>query len=170
MMAEPRYFVRLEAGRSGPHSLAALREMASANAFNADTQISLEESGAWFAIRDLPELAETLFPAARKHSLKTKAFVATPDSDTAISVEEILRTNLRAEGARPAPAVPPPVTHYPNLRRRDYLLTAAACNGFLGALAWFLPRAPLSDLLLISACVVINVVLYWIYYHVMSRY
>lgn len=169
-MPEPRYFLRLDAGRSGPHSLAALRDMASASAFTADTQISLEESDAWFAIRDLPELSETLFPAARKHSLKAKAFVATPDSDTAISVGEILRTNLRAEDARPAPAAPPPITHYPNLRRRDYLLTATLCNGFLGALAWFLPRAPLLDLLLISACVLINIVLYWIYYHVMSRY
>jgi len=169
-MPEPRYFLRLEAGRSGPHSLVALREMASANALNLDTPISLEHSGAWFAIRDLPELSEALFPIARKHSLKTKVFVATPDSNTAISVEEILRTNLRAEDARPAPAAPPPITHYPNLRRRDYLVTAALCNALGLALTYFLPRTPLLNLLLLSGLLVINLLLYWIYYQLMSRY
>ena len=169
-MAEPRYFLQLAAGPSGPHSLVALREMASANTFTPDTLIAPENSDTWFAIHDLPELSATLFPGPRKHSLKTKAFVATPDSDTAISVDEILRTNLRAEDSRPAPAAPPPITHYPNLRRRDYLLTAAICNGFLITLAWLLPRAPLLDLLLLSAFLLINFILYWIYYHVMSRY
>ena len=68
-----RYHLALDGKVSGPHGLAALREMASIQAFTRDALVTPEHTENWQPIHALPELAAALFPATAKLQLKAKA-------------------------------------------------------------------------------------------------
>ena len=137
-----------------------------------DTLATPEGSENWLPIHAIPALAATLFPAATKFQLKEKVFVETADSDRPVSVDELLRTNLDSESRHVPPAdyttrpSRPPGT----ARRRDFLFSIICANAVgLGAYAIF-PSHPFVLVPLLAYFVIANLGLYWVFYHVMSRY
>ncbi len=171
-MPVARYYLALDGKVSGPHGLEALRDMASVHAFTRDTLATPEHVENWQPIHALPELADTLFPAATKLQLKAKAITLTADSVTPISVEEILRNNIAADAC---PVLPPDYTTKSarprgRARNRDFLVAAILGNG-LGAAAWFFfPHNSVIAVFVLSYFTILNISLYWVIYHVMDRY
>ncbi len=172
MPAPDRYFVIVDGKASGPHGIDALRQMASIHAFNRDSLITPEHAENWLPIHALPALGDQLFPPVPKLQLKSRVVVPTLDATTPVSVEELLRKNLTAEErlspprdyTQPAPRAPG------KARNRDYLIAALACNALGLAALLVLPRTPHIGVPLLAYFVVINVGLYWVFYHVMDRY
>jgi hypothetical protein len=174
MSDSPRFFLTLDGKRAGPFTLVALREMASAHAFTSDTLAAPEYDHNWQPIHAIPALRDALFPAAAKLQLKAKTITPTVDSVTPVSVEDLLRTNLSAESRTTSPAnlsTPIHPRRSPGrARNRDFAIALITCNA-LGLAAFFLlPRSPYIAIPLLAYFVVINVGLYWIFYHVMDRY
>jgi hypothetical protein len=168
----PRYHLSFDGKVSGPHGLAALREMASIQAFTRDALVTPEHTQNWQPIHALPELAAALFPATAKLQLKTKTVAITTDATTPVSVEEILRSNLSAaDRANPPPDYAARPSRPPGrARNRDYAMVATLANA-LGVGAWFfLPHNPVVLVALVSYFAIANTGLYWVYYHVMDRY
>ena len=169
----PRYYLALDGQLSGPHSLPVLQEMASVHAFTRDTLATPEGSENWLPIHAIPALADTLFPSAAKFQLKEKTFAETADSDRPVSVDELLRANLDSEIRHVAPAdytTPSAPKSAGSSRRRDFLFSIVCANALgLAAYAVF-PSHPFLLVPLLSYFVIINLGLYWIFYHVMSRY
>jgi hypothetical protein len=165
---ETRYYLPIDGQVSGPHSLTALKEMASVRAFNADTLIVAEGAETWVPLHTLPDLCAQLFPTGTAYSLKNAPPRARAEAGPPIVVEEILHKNLANQTVHEAPL--DPVDHRPNRRRRDFLLLFAAGN--LVALTAFLlmPRDPIVMVPLGSFFVLFNIGVYWVFYHVMDRY
>lgn len=171
-MVPSRYYLALDGQVSGPHGLEALREMASVHAFTRDTLATPEGTENWLPIHAIPVLAETLFPASAKFQLKGKAFIETADSDKPIGVEDILRKNLAAEATRAAPVdyTARPSRSPGSNRRRDFIFSIISANAIGVAAYAIFPSHPFILVPLLAYFVVINLGLYWIFFHVMSRY
>ncbi|MGC4074316.1 MAG: DUF4339 domain-containing protein [Nibricoccus sp.] len=167
-----RYYVTLDGKVSGPHGLEALRQMASVHAFTRDTLATPEHAENWQPIHAQPELADALFPTTTKLQLKAKAITHTVDSVTPVSVEEILRTNLASEArSTPQSDYTARSGRRPGLARtRDYLIATIFGNALGGAAWYFLPHDQLILVFIVSYLTMLNVGLYWIFYHVMNRY
>ncbi len=169
----PRYYLALDGQVAGPYGLAALREMASVHAFTRDTLATPEGSENWLPIHAIPALSDTLFPEAAKFQLKEKTFAETADSDRPVSVDELLRTNLDSEIRHVTPAdytTPSSPKSAGSSRNRDFLFSIICANTLgLAAYAIF-PSHPFVLVPLLAYFTVINLGLYWIFYHVMSRY
>jgi hypothetical protein len=172
MSAPARYYVVVDGAVSGPHGVDALREMASVHAFSRDSLITSESAENWLPIHALPALSDLLFPAAPRLQLKNRVIVPTLDAIAPVSVEELLRENLAAEGRQPAPPVhsATQVRSPGRARRRDYLIAAFSCNAIGLAAFLLLPRTPYMVVPLLAYFVIINVGLYWVFYQVMDRY
>jgi hypothetical protein len=173
-MPHTRYYLVLDGAVAGPYSLVALQQMASVNAFTADTLIAAEDSGgseAWLPIHALPELSSALFPTAARHQLKPKEITFTTDAKDPVSVEALLRGNLDADAPRGAThPTPLPARPLGRDRRRDFLVALICANGLGLAVFAILPRSLYTDVPLLTYFVMSNIGLYWIYYHVMDRY
>jgi len=164
-----RYLLRTADKTSGPHSVAALQEMASVRAFDENAVLALENTEDWKAVRDIPGLSALLFPPRKSISLKAKSFETLSSTATEpVTVHEILHANLVAE-AKNASSLRPMVA-YPNRRRRDFLLCVVPCDLLGGGIAWFLPRSHDTWVILAIFFAMINLGLYWLFYHIMDRY
>jgi hypothetical protein len=172
MNAPVRYYLVLDGSVSGPHSVDALREMASVHAFNGDCLATPEHEENWLPIHARPVLASAILPTAAKYQLKARAITPVSDSAKPVTVDELLRGNLAAD-ARQSPPIDytaTPSRPPGRARNRDYLVAAAACNALGLALLFLLPRTPYIAVPLLAYFVVINIGLYWVFYHVMDRY
>lgn len=172
MSPPPRYYLALDGQVSGPHGLEALREMASVQAFTRDTLATTEGTENWLPIHAIPGLADALFPVSAKFQLKEKVIIETADSNKPVVVEDILRDNLTAETGRVTPVdyttrpSRPPGAN----RRRDFPVSIVCANA-LGLTAYLLlPAHPAILVPLLAYFVIINIGLYWTFYHVMDRY
>ena len=165
----PRYLLQISGKTSGPHSLAALQEMASVRAFDESTLIAPENTDDWKPVRDIPELHVVLFPPRKTISFKDKVFESTPqESDEPVSVHEILNANLVAE-AKNGPLFKPGVK-YIDRRRRDFLFTVILCDLVGGAIAWYAPLSHDLMVILLTFFGILNLGLYWLFYQIMDRY
>ena len=164
-----RYLLKIAGKTTGPHSIAALQEMASVRAFDETTEVAAELSEDWKPVRDLPELHSLLFPPRKTLTFKDKAFESLPqESSEPVSVHEILHANLVAE-AKNAPAFLPR-SNYRNRRRSDFLLCIILCD-LVGAALWrYLPRNHDVTVILLSILGIINFGFYWLFYQIMDRY
>jgi hypothetical protein len=164
-----RYLLKIADKITGPHSVAALQEMASVRAFDETTLITAELSEDWKSVRDIPELQALLFPARKTLTFKDKAFETLPqESSEPVSVHEILHTNLVAEAKNARPFLPG--SSYRNRRRSDFLLCIVLCDLIGAAIWWYLPRNHDTTVILLSAGGIINFGLYWLFYQIMDRY
>jgi len=164
-----RYLLKIADKITGPHSVAALQEMASVRAFDETTLITPELSEDWKPVRDIPELQTLLFPARKILTFKDKAFVSLPqETSEPVSVHEILHANLVAE-AKNAPSFLPR-SKYRNRRRSDFLLCIVLCDLVGAAIWWYLPRNHDTTVLLLSFFGIINFGFYWLFYQIMDRY
>jgi len=164
-----RYLLKIAGKTTGPHSVAALQEMASVRAFDETAEVATELSEDWKPVRDIPELQALLFPARKTLTFKDKAFEKLPpETNEPVSVHEILHANLVAE-AKNAPAFLPR-SNYRNRRRSDFLLCIVLCDLIGAAIWWYLPRNHDTTVILLAAGGIINFGLYWLFYQIMDRY
>jgi hypothetical protein len=168
-MTPSRYLVRVEDRVIGPHALATLQQMASVQAFDENAWITPEGMEQWTVVKDSPELRACLFPGRRKFQFKDKAFTAVnqPNREP-ITVEQMLRGNLAQ--AKPHEASVIIETPAPNRRRRDFVLALALCYAAIGILVWILPHTPIVVIPALGLAVIFSLGVYWVLYHVMSKY
>jgi len=163
-----RYLLKIAGQISGPHSLAALQEMASVRAFDETALLALENTHDWKAVRDIPSLPALLFPPRKTLSFKATTFESLPQEATGpVTVHEILHANLEAE-AKNGPLRP--LVKYPNRRRRDFLVCIILCDLVGGALYRYLPHSHDTTTILVTIFAILNVGLYGLFYQIMDRY
>lgn len=111
MPSSPYYFLTEAGQRTGPHSLAVLKQKGELRAITADTLIAPEsDPDGWSPLRDSPALCAELIPARVHYTLGAHAIkqINHPANPPAPSVEEILKSNHAREqtvpGNRPKPA------------------------------------------------------------------
>lgn len=172
MPSAPRYFLREEGRRTGPHSLAVLKQKADLGLLSADTLLAPEtEPEAWVALRESQVLYEELLPPRPHYTLgkseitrvNHKGLPATP------SVNEMLRANLarqqKAEGELLTPLPP-----RPNRRRSDYLFVVAA-SAAVSMIPWlFIPLTVGLILMSLFATAFLAACLAWVMFGIMDRY
>lgn len=164
-----RYLLNIAGKISGPHTVAALQEMASVRAFDDATPITSELSEDWKAIREIPEMQALLFPPRKTHTFKDKAFESLPqETKEPVSVHEILHANLVAEAKHAPPFMPG--DKYRDRRRTDFLISIILCDLVGGAIWWFLPRHHDTTVILLAFLGIINFGFYWLFYQIMDRY
>lgn len=172
MPPDTRYFLIEDGQRTGPHSAEVLRQKAEVHAITPDTSSAVESAPeTWVPLRDLPDLAGTLFPPRPHYTLAPRPVecVNATGPGNAPSVQDLLRVNLDHECAANQGLLAPQATR-PNRRRRDYLLLVVAGNA-LAALAWtILPASPFTLVPLFSFVVMFNISVPWILFGVMDRY
>jgi hypothetical protein len=168
-MTPQRYLIRVNDRVLGPHSLEALQQMASMQAFDETALISPEGTEQWSVLRDSPELRASFFPSARKFQFKDKPFTAVnKPTNEPISVEEMLRGNI----AKAQPFEPTVVAERPrpNRRRQDFVTAIIFGYAVIGLIVWWAPRSSFVYVGAVSLGAVYTVGLYWVLYHVMDRY
>ncbi len=174
MPTGPRFFI-VEAGqRTGPHSLAVLKQKAEIHVLAADSLIAPEnEPDTWSPLRDSQVLCEELLPARTHYALAPDRPVdhvnGSPTDAPPLSVEDMLRGNLArqrsADGELLAPLPP-----RPNRRRTDYLIMVT-CGNLLALAAWLLlPANPMVLVPLLAFLVIYNIGLAWVLFGVLDRY
>jgi hypothetical protein len=171
MPSAPRYYLADSGRRTGPHSLAVLKQFAEIGTITPDTLHAAEsEPNDWSPLRDSQVLHDELFPARPHYTLDAHRpvdHVNRPDIAAVPSVDEMLRANLarqrEAEGELLTPQPP-----RPNKRRRDYLILAACINGLV-AVNLAMGR-PWYDPFLLGFFTMGNISLAWVLYGVMDRY
>jgi len=163
-----RYLLKIADKISGPHSIAALQEMASVRAFDESALLAPEGTEDWKAVRDIPGLPDLLFPPRKTISFKAKSFESLPqETKEPVTVHEILHANLEAE-AKSGPLRP--MVKYPNRRRRDFLTCVILCDLAGGAIYRYLPLSHDATVILVTAFAILNLGLYWLFYQIMDRY
>ncbi|MFT3782376.1 MAG: DUF4339 domain-containing protein [Nibricoccus sp.] len=163
----PRYLLKVGDNVTGPHSEAALQEMASVRVFDEEALLAPEATEDWRAVGELPELCAKFFPPRKTISLKAKAIeTVNQANDEPVSVDQILKENLAAEANLPRK----PFRRIPNRRRRDFLAAIIIVDGALGAAWYYLPRSQEIQVALISAAALLTLGLYWLFYQIMDRY
>lgn len=171
MSASPLYYLVEDGQRTGPHSLAVLRQKAEIHVLTADTLITKEdEPTAWKPLSASPELCAELLPAPTRLKLGAPNVEQVNKNEAAtLSVEELLRSNLAREKAMKDELLAP-MPPRSNRRRADYLIMFAIGN--LSALAayLYLPSNPMVLVSVGSFVALYNVGLLWIVYGVMDRY
>ena len=164
-----RYLLQLGGKTSGPHSLAALQEMASVRAFDKATLITPENTVDWKPVRENPELHALLFPPRKTIAFKARVFESVPQEDNGpTTVHEILDANLAAE-AKHSPVIKPG-RKYVDQRRRDFLTTLILCDLCGGAIVKFVPLSHDALMILLVFFGIMNLGIYWLFYQIMSRY
>ena len=170
MPSPPRYFLREDGRRTGPHSLAVLKQKAELGLITADTMLAAEaEPETWAPLRDSQVLCEELIPARPHYTLGKREVerVNRADNPAVPSVDEMLRANLarqkQAEGELLTPMPP-----RPNRRRTDYLILAGLLNGFIGLLIYH--GMPWYNPFLLGLFIMGNLGLTWVLFGVMNRY
>jgi hypothetical protein len=164
------YLLKIDGKTSGPHSLAALTEMASIRAFDDATLIALDNTEDWKPVKENPELLVMFFPPRKTILLKEKTFETIGNDATTepVSVHAILSGNLAAE-TKNSPLFRPGV-RYRNRRRRDFLTSVILCDLVGGAVAYYVPLTHDTKILLLTFFAIINFGLYWLFYQIMDRY
>jgi len=172
MPTAPRYFLREDGRRTGPHTLAVLKQKAELGLLSAESLFAPEtEPEAWAALRESQVLCEELIPARPHYNLGKREIEHVNRADTPAppSVEDMLRANLarqqQVEGELLKPLPP-----RSNRRRNDYLISAIAGN-LLAALGFiYLPGNPVTFVYLVAFVVIYNISLIWVLFFVMDRY
>jgi hypothetical protein len=163
-----RYYLYQDGQTTGPHSLEALRQMASLQAVKADAHVAAEDANQWTPLSATPDLAASIFPEKTRFDLKPKQLTAidNPIGEPPISTEDTLRDNL----ARQLPLEKPMVFEKrSNQRLRDYLFLVVVGNVPILPVAYFVPH-PVVLMFALGYFVVYNAGIYWVLFHVMSRY
>lgn len=162
------YRLSIKGKVSGPHSLEALKEMASIGAFDRTALLAPDGTDQWKSVGESGDLATQLFPERPKMQLKAKAIVATPDSDQPVSVDQILAGNVAADNRRAEPLI----VKRRMIRRRttDFLLAVAALDLVAAAGWYFLPHNAVVIVALLSYVAISNLGVYWVYFHIIDRY
>lgn len=168
----PQYYLVEDGQRTGPHTIAVLKQKAEIHVLTAETLITKEsEPAAWQPLSASPELCAELIPARTRLTLGAHAIEQVNKSEDLAtpSVEELLQGNLARENAIRGQLLTP-MPPRSNRRRSDYLIMVALGN--LAALAayLFLPANPMVLVSIGSFVALYNVGLVWILYGVMDRY
>lgn len=172
MSDSPLYYLVEDGQRTGPHTIAVLKQKAEVHVLTADTLITKEnEPTAWRPLRASPDLYAELIPVRTRLTLGAQVIeqVNKSEEPAAPTVEELLKGNLdRAKAIRGELLAPMPPRS--NRRRSDYLFMFALGN--LAALAayLFLPTNPVVFVSIVSFVALYNVGLVWLLYGVMDRY
>lgn len=173
MPSAPRYYLADSGQRTGPHSLAVLKQLAEVNTVTPDTLHATEsDPNEWSPLRASQVLHDELFPSRPRYTLdahRPVERVNRPDNTAAPSVDEMLRANLarqrQVEGELLTPQPP-----RSNKRRRDYLFLLVTGNAFAVLAFVLLPANPMVLVNLLGFFVIYNLGLAWTLYGVMDRY
>ena len=173
MATGPRYFLQENGLRTGPHSLAVLKQKAEISVIKPDTSLAPEnEPDTWAPISDSQVLCEELFPARTHYTLAARAVEkvnSSADPHHAPSVDEMLRDNLtrqRAAGGELMKPMPP----RSNRRRTDYLFTVAA-GALVSMIPWLFVHVTIGHVLLsLASTVYVAISAGWVFFFVMDRY
>jgi hypothetical protein len=173
MATGPRYFLSENGQRTGPHSLAVLKQKAELGVLKPDTSIAPEtEPDEWTPISDSQVLCEELFPLRRQFTFGARPIekVNTPTAPHhAPSVDEMLRDNLARQRSTEGELLKP-MPPRSNRRLTDYLFTVAAGAG-LSMLPWlFVPVTAAHVFLAVGATVFVAISAAWVFFFVMDRY
>lgn len=173
MPSAPRYYLAEEGRRTGPHSLAVLKQLAEVATITPDTLHATEsDPNDWSPLRDSQVLHDELFPARPRYALdanRAVEHVNHPDDAPIPTVDDLLRTNLarqrQAEGELLAPKPP-----RSNRRRSDFLFTVAAGAG-ASMISWLFVDVTVGHIILtVASTVFVAICAAWVFYGVMDRY
>jgi len=172
MPSAPRYFLREEGHRTGPHSLVVLKQKAELGLLSADTLIAPEtEPDSWAALRESQVLHEELLPPRPHYALGKSQFTRVNHTGNLVtpSVDEMLRANVARQREAEGELLPP-LPPRPNRRRSDYLCVVAA-GAALSMIPWlFIPLTVGLILLSFSATVFLAACFGWVMFGIMDRY
>jgi len=191
MDAPSATFLRLADELRGPFTREQLRLLAESGVITPDTAGGAGPQGPWSPLRERPDATE-IFPARREFQFKTPEFArANPPAAPHVNSHErrppVRRWPADASAPPPAPndvleivhetaqtqalfEKPVDLTRPPNRRRRDYLTTMLAVNGFFVA-AILLGRGNVVTLIFgLSGMVLASAGITWIMYGVLRRY
>jgi hypothetical protein len=173
MPSAPRYYLADSGRRTGPHSLAVLKQLAEVSTITPDTLHATEsEPNDWSPLRDSQVLHDELFPARPHYTLDLQRpveHVNNPSNIAVPSVDEILRANLARQRATEGELLKP-MPPRSNRRRNDYLFLTIAGNlaAVLGFI--FLPANAVVFVSLVAFVAIYNIGLLWTLFFVMDRY
>jgi hypothetical protein len=172
MATGPRYFLSENGQRTGPHSLAVLKQKAEVHVLKPETSIAPESApDDWSPISDSQVLCEELFPTRRQFTLGARAIETINRSDAhhAPSIEEMLRDNLARQQTAEGEVLQP-LPPRSNRRRTDYLFTVGA-GALVSMLPWlFVPLTSGLILLSLAATAFVAICGAWVFFVVMDRY
>jgi hypothetical protein len=173
MPSAPRYYLAEEGRRTGPHSLAVLKQLAEVGTITPETlHASESDPNDWSPLRASQVLHDELFPERPHYALDSNRAVEhvnRPDNAAVPSVDEMLRANIarqrQAEGELLTPQPP-----RPNRRRTDYLLTVAGGAG-VSMIPWLFVHVTAGHIILtLAATTFVAICAAWVFYGVMDRY
>jgi len=173
MPTTPRYYLADAGRRTGPHSLAVLKQLAEVATITPDTLHAAEtDPNDWSPLRASQVLLDELFPARPTYALDAHRHVEhvnNPSNAHAPSVDEMLRANLARQRTTEGELLTP-MPPRPNRRRKDFLFTIAG-GATLSVLPWlFIPLTAGLILLSLVATVFVALCAAWVFYGVMDRY
>ena len=173
MATGPRYFLQENGLRTGPHSLAVLKQKAEVHVIKPDTSLAPEaEPDDWAPISDSQVLCEELFPARTHYTLSARPVEkvnSAADPHHAPSVDEMLRANLARQRAAEGELMKP-LPPRSNRRLKDYLFTVAA-GALASMIPWLFVHVTLGHVLLsIASTIFVAISAGWVFFFVMDRY
>ncbi len=173
MHRAPRFFLTEAGLRTGPHSLAVLKQKAEIYALSPETSIAPESApDEWTPISASHVLCEELFPTRRPFTLGSRPVETinmAGHADAAPSIEQMLRANLARQQAAEGELLKP-LPPRSNRRRTDYLFTVAAAAG-LSMVPWlFVPVTAGHIVLSLGATGFVALCGAWVFFVVMDRY
>jgi len=172
MPTGPRFFLSENGLRTGPHSLAVLKQKAEIGVLRPDTSIAPEsEPDDWSPITESQILSEELFPLHRQFRLgaRTVEMVNGSATPAAPSVEQMLRDNLARQLAAEGELLKPHPKRS-NRKLTDYLAIVATGAG-VSMIPWlFVPVTAGHILLSIGATGFVAVCAAWVLFFVVDRY
>ena len=172
MQYAPRYFLREDGRRTGPHSLSALKQKAEMGLMSADTSLAQEnEPEMWTALRDSQVLYEELLTARPHYTLAPRKIIRVNHADhpATRSVQEMLRANLSCQ-EQVEDKLLKPLPPRSNRRLNDYLFIVAGGAG-VSMIPWlFVTVAKGHILLTLGTTAFIASCAAWVMFGVMDRY
>lgn len=170
--AGPRYFLMEDGVRTGPHTLAVLRQKADIYSLTPDTLIAPESDPAvLLPLRQFQVLCSELIPERPHYKLGTRSIdrVNTAANPAAPSVRELLTGNSAREREFENQVLKAAAVRF-DRRRRDFIILSCAGNA-LAALAWIiLSGGPLAGTLVFGAAIVYNLTLAWVLFGILDRH
>lgn len=168
----PRYFLMENGMRTGPHTLAVLRQKADIYSLTPDTLISPENDPAvLLPLRQFQVLCSELIPERPRYSMGSKTIerVNNASNPANLSVKDLLTGNNARERELENEVLKAAAVRF-DRRRRDFLILSGSGNA-LAVAAWlFLSGGPLAGGAIFGLAVVYNVTLAWVLYGVLDRY